>query len=102
MKQQSEKRTPTPIEEQTPTPSNYINIEEKIENSSEDKDKFYKIRKEDDESYTLELYSKDNVIIDAITVPNEPEINILDNNIIQVIISYGSPFYATYFYDVEN
>ncbi|WP_310604437.1 hypothetical protein [Anaerosporobacter sp.] len=63
---------------------------------------FYTIMNNVDETYTLKLIDNNKEVIDEITIPNKPHINKLEDDIIQVVISYGSPFYITYFYDTKN
>lgn len=62
---------------------------------------FYSISKNEDETYTVKLFDKNKKIVDETTVPKEPHVNKLEDDIIQVTISYGSPFYTTYFYDTK-
>lgn len=64
-------------------------------------EEFYSIVKNEDETYTVKLFDESKKVVDETTVPNEPYVNKLENDIIQVIIYYGSPFYTTYFYDTK-
>ena len=64
-------------------------------------EEFYSIIKNEDGTYTVKLFDKNKNVVDETTVPKEPHVNKLENDIIQVIISYGSPFYTTYFYDTK-
>lgn len=64
-------------------------------------EEFYSIIKNEDVTYTIKLLDKNKKVVDETTVPKEPHVNILENDIIQVTISYGSPFFTTYFYDTK-
>lgn len=64
-------------------------------------EEFYSIYKNEDGIYTVKLFDKNKKVVDETTVPKEPHINKLENEIIQVTISYGSPFCTTYFYDTK-
>lgn len=65
-------------------------------------EELYSIIKNEDGTYTVKLFDKNKEVIDENTVPKEPHVNKLENDLIQVIISYGSPFYTTYFYDTKD
>lgn len=65
-------------------------------------EEFYSINKNEDGTYTIKLFDKNKEVVDESTVPKESLVNKLENDIIQVIISYGSPFYTTYFYDTRT
>lgn len=64
-------------------------------------EEFYSITKNKDETYTIKLFDNNKKVVDEFTVPKEPHVNKLENDVIQFIISYGSPFYTTYFYDTK-
>jgi len=64
-------------------------------------EEFYCITKNKDETYTVKLFDKEKKVVDETNVPKEPHVKKLGNGIIQVTISYGSPFYYTYFYDTK-
>jgi hypothetical protein len=64
-------------------------------------EEFYSIIKNEEGTYTVKLFDKNKKVIDETTVPKEPHVSKLENDIIQVTISYGSPFYTTYFYNTK-
>jgi hypothetical protein len=88
MKYNSEAPTATPVAE-------------KSKNSSITMKDFYIIAKNKDETYNIKLLDKNKKVIDEFTVPKEPHVKELEKDVIQFIISYGSPFYTTYFYDTK-
>ncbi|MFA9464787.1 MAG: hypothetical protein ACERKN_10915 [Velocimicrobium sp.] len=63
---------------------------------------FYNIIRNEDGTYTVKLFDENKKVIDETTVPKEPHVNKLENDIIQITIYYGSPFYTSYFYDTKD
>lgn len=64
--------------------------------------KYYKITKEKCNDYTLILYGKNKKIIEKITIPREPHVDILKKGILQITISVGSPAKYIHFYDTKT
>lgn len=85
--------------EKTPyvTVESSLNTEE-IENFK----KYYSLSLDKDENYIIKLFDNEGKLVDDLTNPKEPSIHLLTNNVMQIIIYYGSPFYYTYFYNIEN
>jgi uncharacterized protein YcfL len=63
-------------------------------------EEYYKLSKNDDESYTIILYDNAKNIIHQETVEKEPYIDFEDEKIIRVTHSVGSSLNYTYFYDI--
>lgn len=64
--------------------------------------KYYSLSLDKDENYTIRLYDNEGKLVEELTNPKEPSIHLLTNKVMQIIIYYGSPFYYTYFYNIES
>ncbi|MFT9495288.1 hypothetical protein [Anaerosolibacter sp.] len=63
---------------------------------------YYKIVKHSDDRYTLILYSRDKSIMREEEYPREPYISLLENEIIQITLSVGSPASYVHYFDVKT
>lgn len=85
-------------------PSNSVKENESgVENSNTQTkpiEEYYKLSKNNDESYTFILYDNAKNIIHQETVEKEPYINFVDEKVIRVTHSVGSSLNYTYFYDI--
>ncbi len=61
---------------------------------------YYSLERDEDGSYILTLYDQEQETIHQEVFPREPVVDILENNIVKISISLGSPNNYTYFYDV--
>ncbi len=63
---------------------------------------YYKITKHSDSEYSLILYGKGKNVVKEEEYPKEPSVNLLEDGILQVTISTGSPASYVHYFDIIN
>lgn len=74
-------------------------------NGTESLQNFYKVvqkEKNNYHDYKLTLYNKNKEVIKDIKYDRYPYVNIVDNNILGVMVSFGSPDNVTFYYNTET